>query len=29
MAVHFIDDTDPDGIARVLAEIGEKLPETL
>jgi glucose-6-phosphate isomerase len=29
MAVHFIDNTDPDGMARVLAELDGKLPETL
>src|SRR5262249_44234596 len=29
MKVHFIDNTDPDGIARVLRVIGDKLPETL
>ena len=29
MAVHFVDNTDPDGIARVLAAVGDALPETL
>jgi glucose-6-phosphate isomerase len=29
MAVHFIDNTDPDGIARVLKRLEGKLPETL
>ena len=29
MAVHFFDNTDPDGIDYVLGQIGEKLPETL
>src|SRR5947209_17347526 len=29
MAVHFIDNTDPDGIARVLKHLEGKLPETL
>jgi glucose-6-phosphate isomerase len=29
MAVHFIDNTDPDGIARVLGRLAGKLPETL
>jgi glucose-6-phosphate isomerase len=29
MAVHFIDNTDPDGIARVLAGLAGRLPETL
>lgn len=29
MAVRFIDNTDPDGIARVLAEIGDGLADTL
>ncbi len=29
MRVHFIDNTDPDGIARVLATLAGKLPETL
>jgi glucose-6-phosphate isomerase len=29
MHVHFIDNTDPDGIARVFATIGDKLAETL
>jgi glucose-6-phosphate isomerase len=29
MAVHFIDDSDPDGFARVLERIGPKLGETL
>lgn len=29
MAVHFVDNTDPDGIARTLAAIGDRLPETL
>src|SRR3712207_7328254 len=29
MAVHFIDNTDPDGIARVLIRLAGKLPETL
>jgi glucose-6-phosphate isomerase len=29
MAVHFIDNTDPDGIARVLKRLESKLPETL
>ena len=28
MAVHFIDNTDPDGIARVLAGLSGKLAET-
>jgi glucose-6-phosphate isomerase len=29
IAVHFIDNTDPDGIARVLTQLKGKLPETL
>lgn len=29
MKVHFIDNTDPDGISRTLRVIGDKLPETL
>lgn len=29
MAVHFFDNTDPDGMDLVLGQIGEKLPETL
>ncbi len=29
MAVHFIDNTDPDGIARVLSGLAGRLPETL
>jgi len=29
MTAHFIDNTDPDGIARTLRTIGDKLPETL
>ncbi|HEY1378649.1 MAG TPA: glucose-6-phosphate isomerase [Gemmataceae bacterium] len=29
MAVHFIDNTDPDGMARVLNRLAGKLPETL
>jgi glucose-6-phosphate isomerase len=29
MAVHFFDNTDPDGMDYVLAEIGEALPQTL
>jgi glucose-6-phosphate isomerase len=29
MKTHFIDNTDPDGIARTLRVIGDKLPETL
>jgi glucose-6-phosphate isomerase len=29
MAVHFVDNTDPDGIARVLRQVGDKLAETL
>jgi glucose-6-phosphate isomerase len=29
MRVHFIDNTDPDGIDRVLRQIGSRLPETL
>ena len=29
MVVHFVDNTDPDGIARVLATVGDHLPETL
>ena len=29
MHVHFIDNTDPEGIARVMATIGDKLAETL
>ncbi len=29
MAVHFFDNTDPDGMDFVLGQIGEKLPETL
>jgi glucose-6-phosphate isomerase len=29
MQIHFIDNTDPDGIARVLRQIGNKLSETL
>ena len=29
LSAHFIDNTDPDGIARTLQMIGDKLPETL
>ena len=29
MAIHFIDNTDPDGIDRVLARLGERLSTTL